>query len=183
MLPSMATSQRCWPRPARRSGASRKSSARLNPPHIRLSAPLRLAPLATETLAGIAAPVGVLRVQRHADARCHDAQYPLLPRLVHVIHAVPGGDQPWQPRVASQLPEECYLTVLDDANALLLDEATATGGALHLACRSVSATDDDNPSAELTFICSPDLHLQTLIAVQARADGSGCASSRPTRRQ
>ena len=53
----IATSSRCWSRPARRSRASRRSSTRPNPPHIRLSAPLRLALLATETLAGLAAPV------------------------------------------------------------------------------------------------------------------------------
>ena len=64
---------------------------------------------------------------------------------------------------------------LDVANASLLDEATSTAEAMHLACRSVPATDDGSPSASamLGFICSPELHLLTLIVVQTRADGLG----------
>ena len=79
-----------------------------------------------------------------------------------------------QPQVAAQLLDEgCNLTGLDVANESLMDEAISTAAAMHLACRSVPATDDSNPSAVLTFVCSPDLHLQTLIAVQTRADGLG----------
>ena len=64
---------------------------------------------------------------------------------------------------------------LDVANASLLDEAESTAEAMHLACRSVPATDDGSPSASamLGFICSPELHLLTLIVVQTRADGLG----------
>ena len=62
---------------------------------------------------------------------------------------------------------------LDVANASLLDEAESTAEAMHLACRSVPATDDGSPSAMITFVCSSDLHLQTLIVEQTRADGLG----------
>ena len=55
----------------------------------------------------------------------------------------------------------------------MIYEATSTAEAMHLAYMSAPATDDGNPSAMLTFIYSPDLHLQTLIAVQTRADGLG----------
>ena len=78
------------------------------------------------------------------------------------------------PQVAAQLlDEECDLTGLDVANASLIDEATSTAEAIHRACRSVPATDDGSPSAVLSFIWSPDLHQQTLIVVQTRADGLG----------
>ena len=51
---------------------------RPKPPHIRLSAQLRLAPLATETFAGLAAPVAEPPVvSLWYNERYHDTQHPL----------------------------------------------------------------------------------------------------------
>ena len=79
---------------------------------------------------------------------------------------------------AAKVPA-CDLTGLDVANASLTDEAISTAEAMRLTFKSVPATDDGNPSAVLTFVCSPDLHL-----VQTRADdGLGLRILEADRRQ
>ena len=155
------------------------------PPHIRLTAPLGLAPPATETealeelrqMAALNRPAKSLIGMGYYDTLTPAViTRNVLENPVWYTSYTPYQAEISQGRLESLLNYQtmvCDLTGLDVANASLLDEATAAAEAMHLACTSAPAAAAAGPSAPLTFVVSPDVHPQTLAVVRTRADGLG----------
>jgi len=90
------------------------------------------------------------------------------PRLVHAVHAVPGGDRAGPPGVPLLNFQTMVadLTAMPMSNASLLDEGTAAAEAMAM-CLSISR------GKKTKFLISDLCHPQTIDVCLTRADGLG----------